>query len=252
MNRRGGVILALLLATATSALAGGMRDLDDAWLMSADAARSLLQPARPAGRWRATVAHGRLYDLPDLPQSGWDLGGHWPAAAATLRWRRLGRDIYREDSLGAVVMLGRSWRAGVGAERHQLRLAGGAPITALTVDLRVRAMPRPGWTLDAWWPLTERPPWQRARGLHRLLRLTAVKPRWAAALALDRNGDGGGVPQGELLVAMADRVAVGLRIDPWSGTAGLVTVWRTGPVMLRSSHLAHPDLGATHRWSVSW
>jgi hypothetical protein len=252
MSGRRVVAVGVLLTAAAVAWAGGMRDLDDAWLMSDDVALAMVQPGPRATRWRVTAAHGRLYGLPDLPQSGLAVDGRWPTVAVTLRWRRLGRFLFREDLVGAAVMAGRSWQAGLGVDRHTMRLAADPPVRAMTFDLRVRATPRPGWTVDAWWPLSDAPSWQRLRGMHRLLRLTAVRGRWAAAMAIDRTGDGGVVAQGEWLAGLADRVAAGVRIEPWSGASGLVTVWRAGPVVLRSSHLAHPDLGVTHRWSVTW
>jgi hypothetical protein len=44
--------------------------------------------------------------------------------------------------------------------------------------------------------------------------------------------------------------SLGLRIEPWSRAVGMVTGWRVGSLLLRTSHLLHPDLGTTHRWGL--
>ena len=53
-----------------------------------------------------------------------------------------------------------------------------------------------------------------------------------------------------LLLRLAPAAALGLRLDAWSQAAGLSTAWRLRSVVLRSSHLVHPDLGTTHRWGL--
>jgi hypothetical protein len=46
--------------------------------------------------------------------------------------------------------------------------------------------------------------------------------------------------------------ALGLRADPATGILGLTLVWLGAGVMIRTSHLAHPDLGLTHRFQVGF
>ena len=69
----------------------------------------------------------------------------------------------------------------------------------------------------------------------------------ALAIAIDQAAGGGPLLSLEAAAALAPRLGVGLRADPGTGSCGPVTWWRAGPLLVRTSHVVHPDLGATHR-----
>ena len=79
-----------------------------------------------------------------------------------------------------------------------------------------------------------------------------LQRRLGAALALDVRGDGVPCLGWEILAGLGERCAVGCRADPVTGSIGPSTVWRLSNVLLRTSHTAHPDLGVTHRFEVTF
>jgi hypothetical protein len=211
-------LLALIacLVAAAPVTAGGLRDLEDAWLIpSAEAGALLDAGATRASGWSLSLAQGRLFALEELGQLGLVLGRRWPRASLRFRWERLGQTLYRA-----------------------------------ACDLRLVARPGRRLRVDVWWPVTAPPPWHGDLGLRRWLRVTAGGQGWSWAAVVDRRASGAPLLQGEVLLRLAPAAALGLRVEAWSGAAGLCTAWRWGQLLLRSSHLVHPDLGTTHRWSV--
>jgi len=257
VRRAAACVLLGLLGPVPVATGGGLRDLADAWLASPGQTASMLRgrDAATPGRWSVAVGQGRLYELPELPQCGLELGWRASAAGVSASWERLGRDLYREDTWRLAALVGRRvrWGAQVGVAR--LALGGRARGQSGEATLRLQAELPAGHVLDVWWPLTVAPPWYGSEGLRRWLRLSGAGDGWAWCAALDRSAGGAPIAQGEVLVRLAPIAAFGLRVEPWSGTIGCVTAWRLGGLLLRSSHLVHPDLGTTHRGGLvagSW
>lgn len=241
-------LVCLVVPTVTGA--GGMRDLDDAWLIPADQVQTLLTGAQGSRRhWYLTVAQGRLFDLAELPQFGIAVGCHWSHIHGRLAWERLGRSLYREDQGRLEVLAGCVWQVGLGAELDQLDLGEDTPRRAFNLDLRIQGTLASGVRIHVWWPLTEGPAWYGRQGLRRWLRLDGGGEGWAWSAAIDRTSEGAPTLQGEAMLRLTNTGALGLRFDPRSGASGLTMAWRLGPVLLRSSHLVHPDLGTSHRWS---
>jgi hypothetical protein len=246
--------LILLLFAAWTADAGGLRDLDDAWLIP-PRALAVLIPAGPApasqmAGWSLLLSQGRLFGLEELPQLGVAAARRWPGLECRLHWERLGDGLYREDQAGLEVLAGRRWRVGgqVGLER--IVLAGDPPDRRLAMALRLDLALGRGLRAEAWWPLRDPPPWYGEQGLRRWLRLSGRGEGWVWAAVLDRRGDGTPALQAELMLRLAPIAALGLRIEPWSGAVGTSTAVRLGAIVLRSSHLVHPELGTTHRWGL--
>jgi len=244
-----------LVAAAWSPLrAGGVRDLADAWLAPPPHWGALLaDPSARRGppRWWSAVAQGRLFGLAELPQTGLAVGHRRGAWRASLAWERLGRgDLYREDLLRVGGLVGRRWRVGLQIDGQRLSLGGRLADRRVAVVLRVSAPLAAGTRLDVWWPLGGAPDWFGRRGSRRWARLSRVASGHVWTLVIDRRGDGVPLLQGELILGPVTGVALGGRVEPWSGTVGLVTAWRWGGIILRSSHLVHPELGVSHRWGL--
>ena len=244
-----GLGLACLVG-ATAANAGGTRDLADAWLIPTARLRTMLTDAQaPPRRWYLTVAQGRLYELAELPQLGIAAGCQWSSLHGRLAWERLGRSLYREDQARLEVLAGRTWRLGIRAGLDRLDLGGHEQRRAFSLDLRIQGSLPGRLRLDVWWPLTEAPIWYGRQGLRRWLRLDGGGEAWAWATTVEVTSAGTPTVQGEAMLRLAAAGALGLRFEPWSGAAGFTMAWRLGPVLWRSSHLVHPDLGTSHRWS---
>jgi len=231
-------------------IAGGLRDLEDAWLIPTARLRTMLTSAEaPPRRWFLTVAQGRLYDLAELPQLGIAAGYGGSNLQCRVAWERLGRSLYREDQARLEVLVGPTWRVGFGAGVDQLDLGEPELRRAFSLELRIRGALPNGLSIDVWWPLTEAPTWYGRQGLRRWLRLDGGGKAGVWSAAVDVTSEGTPTVQGEAMLRLAAAGALGLRFEPWSGAAGFTMAWRLGPVLWRSSHLVHPDLGTSHRWS---
>lgn len=239
------VLAAGVLVAAEPAGAAGSRDLGDAWLLSPVVTGGDGTPA-----WQVGVATGRLFGLAELQQWRVDVAAVRTRWRAGLTWERLGAGLFGEDCVRLHAGLGRGWTLGLEGGADRLVLAGDEP--RLNPALAARAAGGMGSTLrlEVWVHLTEAPPWYGTAGLRRLALLTGRHDGWAWAIALDRAGDGRPSLQGDVLARVVPAVCLGLRVDPWSGALGLSTAWRVPVGWLRTSHLVHPELGITHRWSL--
>lgn len=236
------------------ALGGGVRDLADAWLLDGPRTDALLagpDAARPsAPRWWLEVRQGMLYGLPELPQMGLLVSRRRGRHHVLLAWERLGQDLYREDLATARILYGDAWRWGLCLELARLDLAGDSYRRNLLIAACVELPLAPGIEVTIDLPWTGPPPWYGDRGV---LRWVAVNGRISAAawtVALHRRADGTPTLQAEALFSLVPGVAWGARWDAASGSAGFCTAWKRAGLVLRSSHLAHDDLGITHRWSL--
>jgi hypothetical protein len=251
--RRTILVTFLVLAVLPAwrpAVGGGVRELEDAWLTPPDALAAVLDDQRAApARWGVQLGQGALYGMPELPQTELAMGWRGGRFRASGRWQRLGRDLYREDLVAVEVRAGRRFQLGCRATWRRLTLGDSARSPAYGVDLVASVPLRPGLHMAIWWPLGAPAAWLEGRGIRRWLQLSATGPA-AATLAVDRRADGVPLLQAEVMLPLVAGVALGLRTEPWSGTVGLITGWRVGSLTLRSSHLAHPDLGVTHRWGL--
>jgi hypothetical protein len=73
----------------------------------------------------------------------------------------------------------------------------------------------------------------------------------AVGLRLDRRTDGAVALRGGCTLAAGPGLAVGLLCGATGGELGLTLACRRGRLLIRSSHLVHPALGATHRWQLA-
>jgi hypothetical protein len=250
--RLATVVYALATAAAGAAAGGGLRDVEDAWLIEPGATAALLaEPADArAHRWRASAGHGTLFGMAELPQAALEVERRWAAVRALAGWQRLGRDLYRETTWRLALLAGRSWQLGAEVERAALDL-GGEPAhrhTALTA--RLSAPLSGALRVEAWLPLTAPPVWYGRQGPRRWWRLVGGGDGWLWTAAADRSRDGSPSLQGEVLLRLVPRAALGVRCEPSTGTIGLCTAWRTSGAVLRTSHAVHPDLGPSHRFGL--
>jgi hypothetical protein len=259
----------LLLAVALlgcldrdAAQAAGIRDLDDGWLVPASEARALLsrqlaptpdgtplaRPPEPDGVW-VELAQGRLYGIRELPSLALAGGCSRRRLRVDGRWQRLGSTLWREDAVWLRIAIGQARRWAVRAGQAAAAWPGGLSERCLDLAAEVEQPLPAGLRLNARWHLLDRPPWQAERGWRRVALLTGGRPPARWALACDRDGRGRPAMQAELLLSQGG-VGCGIRAAPATGTLGISTWWVAGNVMLRSSHLDHPELGITHRWSL--
>jgi hypothetical protein len=237
-------------AVPPPAAGGGLRDLQDAWLVGAPALMDMLGLPVARSAWQVSLGHGQLYGMPELPQSALQVQRRHAATTASVAWQQLGRDLYREQQWRLELAHGSSWQGGARVGLHTLALPGGPARSQTEVDLVVRGPVAGSFLLEAWLPLGPAPEWYGQHGLRRWLLISGKDEAWAWAVAIDRAVDGTPSLQAEVMLAMAPGAALGIRLEPATGSAGLSTAWRAGSLLLRTSHALHPELGPTHRWSL--
>ncbi|MHB8078663.1 MAG: hypothetical protein ACYDIE_05345 [Candidatus Krumholzibacteriia bacterium] len=254
---RGWRVVAAAVAVAwfglcPAAIGGGSRDLQDGWLLPPDLLRPWLAPGQASGETGAWVAagQGRLYGMPELPLRALAAGWRAPRWRAALAWQRLGADLLLEERVRGQWLIGARQAAGVAVGWDALRLGDAPPRRQPVVNLELRLAGPAGTRLAGSLPLLPAPDWYGRGGVRRWWSFAAARGDAAWCLALDRDARGAPLLEGEGALRLADRCGVGLRWEPATGTLGLTTAWLWRGLLLRSSHLAHPVLGVTHRWSL--
>ncbi|MBK8165912.1 MAG: hypothetical protein IPK64_08100 [bacterium] len=266
MVRRGagalGALLAVLhLAWAVPSVAAGLRRLDSAWLLPGALHDVLLGPAPTAptaptatgGPW-LRAAQSTLYGLPELPVRLLAIGAAGRRWAAEAGWEILGGDALRDSRLTARGSFGDRWRVGLWASRRTVRLGAGEAGQALACDLEVMACgthPAVGtWIAALQWPVFRSADnWIGAEPETRL-RAALAAPGRAVSLSLDVGEDGSPAFGWEAMAGLGGGLGLAWRSDRASGAVGGGLVWRRGRVRVRTSHLAHPELGLTHRAEI--
>lgn len=250
-----GVLVAVVVAwlgSGSPAAAGGCRDLQDGWCLPPDLLRPWLAPGRPeggAGPWVA-LGQARLYGMPELPLQAVAAGWRAPRWRLALGWQRMGADLLREERVRGQFLVGARQALGVAAGWDLLQLADAAPWRQPVLNLELRLAGPGGTRLAGSLPLLPPPGWYGRGGVRRWWSLAAAGGGAAWCLAVDRDARGAPLLEGEGVVRPAAGCGLGLRWEPATGTLGLTTAWLWRGLLLRSSHLAHPTLGVTHRWSL--
>lgn len=260
---RASVAFAVLCLCASPgggpARAEGLRRIDAAWLVPAYMSAAVVAGGVPAPHDGAWLRAGqmRLFGLEDLPARSVAVG--WRRAnsvAVEADWEAVGRDAFRDGRGRVRTDVGTSWRLGAQASWRRLQPGGGEGLDRCAVDAVVGGSFPAGalgvGDLRVFVPLVR----AGARGIDpepdRRLRLALAGRGCAVALALDEGPDGRPSAGWEVLCGVGGGAGVAWRADGASGALGGGLIWRRGPVRLRTSHLAHPELGLTHRFEVAF
>lgn len=262
MRGLGAGLLVFLLA-GTEVSAAGLRGYADGWLLSPDELESLLRPAAGdslAGAGWLELGQTRLFGMPELPvlaiRGGFELGPRARRWRARFGWERTGEGLYVEDQREMVLGFGGRFSAGVALWQAAISIDGQTESehrgAALVLDYQPPR--RAGWRgrLGVRLDLDGPPLWFGRRGRRELARgsLTHAPGRWALAVSVDRDGDGAPGFSVHLFLALAGRLGIGLRADPPTGSLGPTTYWRVRGLAIRTAHVAHPQLGPTHRVGI--
>ncbi len=242
------------------AAAAGIHDLADGWLLGPAATAEFLSGPAPAGSgaW-ATAGQSRLYGLPTLPVVGVDLGLRWiagpgqPSVAAS--WQTLGQGLFATTDWRWHLQAGQRPALGVAMQSLTVRSGGEVDIArhsethwqvALTVQTEWRPTPSAAVQAQLWLSLDAADRWWDGQARRPLLRMQGWRGPMALAVAVDLKPDQTPVVSLEWALSWGGG-GCGLRADPATGTVGPILVWRRGSLLVRTSHLAHPQLGVTHR-----
>jgi hypothetical protein len=166
-------------------------------------------------------------------------------------WQRLGRGVFAEDTWHIEVAVRSRWRPRLRWGRRRLAIGETSSVEQSELQPGLSFPLSSNLVLDLDVPLLAAPVWFGEGGLRRWLRLRGHSASGLWAVALDRGGDGTPRIQLEVSVVAGSTGCFGLRAEPASGAFGLVTAFHRGAWMIRTSHLVHPELGPTHRWSFA-
>jgi len=240
--------------------AAGIRNLADGWLLGPAATAAFIggQDAPGGGVW-AMAGQNRLYGLPELPVTALCLGarlGRLPGQPTVdICWQSLGRGLYREDDYRVHFQVGKMPVLGVALRSVAIHTGGYAGIqTGQDHHWQAAVTIQAGWQGTAgthvqtqlWLSLAAGGSVASGSGRRPLLRMQGWQGPLALALAVDLTADR--VPTVGLEWDLAwGGGGCGLRLDPATGSLGPVLYWRRRLLLVRTSHLVHPQLGVTHR-----
>lgn len=245
-----------VLACPTAAPGAGLRHLDDGWLATPRETKVLLAvqggaDARGWG-WSAGAGSGRLFGMPELEVRALELAcrrrdrhGAWSLSGT---WRGTGGGLL--ETRGWTLEAGRTgvWSVGLRLLQETMLLDGRAGPDHGEADL-VLGRRQPPWSLDLHLPLDGPAP-ADARHLRPVFRATLGTGQALAVVSCVRRGGDELLAGAELALGLG-QVALFLRFDGASHSLGPGLAVVRGRLMVRTSHLAHPELGLSHRAQVT-
>jgi hypothetical protein len=264
------ILIRVVPGTVSPVSGAGLRGLMDGWLLSPSDTVLVLEGREqlggiaeqclpPRGGW-ISVGQAHLFGMPELAVTS--LGGQWRGSGiglgwvADLSWERTGETLFLEDEKRAFLGLGSGTVAGFEFCRRviwieeEAEAVHSASILVLrhTRVLRSEFLLRLGWRFD----LTDAPVWYGEQGRRALGTVSLLVPRHGFGIAgnLDRRGDGTPGLSLDLSGSAFGRCGLGLRADLPTGSLGPITLWKFGALLIRTSHVVHPDLGLTHRMNL--
>lgn len=261
------LVLALvgLAGCPDTGVAAGSRDLADGWLFGATATANLLRrgPVPPQRLW-VSLGETRLYGLAELPVAEVTLGlRDWfprGRSALELGWQTLGRGLYRETDRHLDLQWGRRIMVGGRMRMLLVRTGGLAGFherrdSFWQLDATLQANwdrgPDVGLRVRLDLPLAETDFLRVRDGRRRLLAVQGWRAPTGFAVSVDTKPDQTPTIGLEWLMAWGHAVW-GARLEPSVGVVGLVLSLARGRLLLRTSHLVHPQLGLTHRFQVGF
>lgn len=246
------------VACAGVGRAEGLRRIDSAWLVpSALSAAAIAGRTTPAigGAWLRT-GQMRLFGLADLSARSLAVGWRGRGSVAVEAvWDAVGRGAFRDGRGLLRAEVGHRWRLGAQASWRRLQPGIGNGLDQRAVDLVVGGTVPAGalgmCDFRVFAPLVRSGPPELDPEPYRRARLVLAGRGRAVACALEAGPDGRPSGSWEVLCGIGGGVGVAWLADGASGALGGGLTWQRGPVRLRTNHLAHPELGLTHRIEVA-
>jgi len=261
------MLLFIQLVIGEQVRAAGLRDLQDSWLVGRTEAWHLLgKSPRPVASIRhegpflaLEAVRGRLFSMVELEQSQVELGVtrliRKRQAALSGSWQNLGGGIYRESMVRLAGMVGRFPGVGIRLQKEKMTVANQEVWSGVGLDMILghliplgqEAVLCCGLVL----PLKNAGPPAGQSGRREFLDFALIRFRTALVIKVDRHADGTPVLGFDFFWGSAAGLGASLRVDPATGSLGPGIYLRRGALMLRTSHLTHPILGQTHRFSLT-
>ena len=256
----GVMLVATLVVGASPAAADGLRRLDAAWLIPAAHLHTAVtgRAASDGGGIWLRAGQARLFGLAELPSrlvaiGGAAAGGSWDTEGS---WETTGSGDFRDDRMVARVARGRRLHVGVHGAWRRLQ-PGPGPVgqtQALSLDVGADgcASAVGDWRVRLRWPLASAGDRWLAPETGNRLWCAVAAPGRALAVTVDVAPDGRPAVGWEALCGIGGSWGLSWRVDRASAATGCGLAWCRGRLRLRTSHLAHPELGITHRVELAF
>ncbi len=262
-----GIILMVFCSISCCAslgLAGGLLNIEDSWLISPSMARRLLQKIESTSDHHAeilcTVSQGRLFSMSELGQRSialegvsylWNNRVTWAGS-----WQKTGQSLFVENRQTVKLLLGLYPALGLSFRHLKQTLAQQDEPSQqqFFMDLQtVWILGEMRGTIQLHWPLLSSDSSLNNSGNGRRMevgKVTLIKGDLGCALAVDRLPSGKPNLGFHLLFTLVRGVGLEFRIDSPTGSLGPGVSIVRGGLMLRTSHVVHPQLGVTHRLAL--
>ncbi len=248
-------------ATVNQATAGGLLNIEDSWLLPSSLTRGLLtgnnHSSGPRSEFLGMVGQGRLFSMSELEQRSVSLEGvifPWQKKISWAgSWQRTGRDLFVEDRLTAQVVWGNRPALGIGFRRIKLTLAQKEQTPAQDYFFILKAPWKWGAVtgmVQLQWPGYSSSINSGNGGYGRrteALKAIFVHSDHAIAVVVDSLGNGKPNLGFQMLMTLTTGMGLEFRVDSPTGSLGPGLSIVRGGLMVRTSHLVHPQLGITHR-----
>jgi hypothetical protein len=244
----------------------GLRDIRDSWLISPEDVCHLLAGTATWGdslhfagsHALVELGQGRLFSVPGLEQSQVSMRLRGPVRGCAMSvdggWQKFGSGVFREDQIWLAFSLGDRPGLGLEISLNRNELDGQPRQMPLGLSLIVEHFMGLGdkGVLRGELNLTVAPGYMGdySPARNKFAAATLIRPGGALGMRIDRRPDGTPVLGFEVFLRAGPGTGFSLRGDPATGSLGPGIQTRRGILLLRTSHLFHPDLGQTHRFSL--
>ncbi|MCP4292845.1 MAG: hypothetical protein GY780_13555 [bacterium] len=255
-----GILFFLMIPV--SAMSSGLKDFNDSWLIPPNLVHDLMSPANQNDHsndfylWSA--GQGRLFEMHELKQQflsfETQLTTHGIPWAFIFAWQKTGLGDFVENRFQADVFWGQNAQWGMGTT-HSIQELGKRQEPTKKNYFALFRYPYNGTGFSCYlelrWPVFSSSENVNFTERTNFLKGVFEGEDFAFATVVDRNGDG--VPQigFQLFFVLSDGVGLAMRTDLATGSLGPQLSLSKGLLLLRTSHLVHPQLGITHRLEFS-
>ncbi len=263
------LVIVILVLLSCSSSAAGLRDLSDGWLLSTRDSFTLLgcgsypgvSPNKqiPGGGVWAYAGMMQLFGMPEIPVSVVGLGTRLGARKSSWvfggRWQKTGGGIFQEDVQTFSLGWEKHWTGSFHLTRRAMKIGSETSLSwsGLRFLWGAPALQLGDYTFGAhiWIPVWSSDDWRFHEARQERFKVTVSRDRVALVGVFEKKYDLGWALGMECSLALATGLGLTLRADPDTGSLGPGTLFCWGRLLVKTSHVVHPDLGLTHRITLT-
>jgi len=258
-----------LVLIPLSVLGSGLRNIEDGWLFSTREMVSLLKPdsfagsdslmnTNDSGLW-AVVGSMQLFGMPELPVTSLGLGAKLSRGKSSWvvggLWQRTGRGVFQSDIQSLTFGWEKQWQANFNLERNSWTIANRSMPSRVGLMLMLKPPLKNNgkWTVgsEIRIPIWASSDWRNHEMRQGRFKVSLFRDNMVLVGSFEKKADFGWALGLEVAVALVSGVGITSRFDPDTGSLGPGTIWILRKLLLKTSHVIHPDLGLTHRVTLT-